>query len=103
MARLHDRSVGLESSSRSFKRRIAVARDGTQSGVMAHATPTLLHREPVGLRHRAGAKLHELHEAAERGDDLGGIAVVVATVALFVLSIAAVLTAVALTLYFTMG
>jgi hypothetical protein len=103
MAQLHDRSVGLESSSQSFERPMADGLEHAHSGGVAHAPPTLLHREPLGLRHRAAAKLHQLHEAAERGDDLGAMAVVVATVAVFVLSIAAILTAIALSLYFTMG
>lgn len=74
---------------------------GTQSGWMAHAT--VLQREPLRLLHHAAAKLHQLREAAERGDDLGAIAVVLATVAVFVFSIVGILTAVTLSLYFTTG
>ena len=68
---------------------------------MAHATA--LEREPVRLLHRAGAKLHELRDAAERGDDVGAIALIVAVVAVIVFSIVAILTAVTLSLYFTSG
>jgi hypothetical protein len=70
-------------------------------GNVAHATA--LERGPVSLRRRAAARLHGLHEVAERGDDLDAIAVVVAVVALFVFSIVAMLTAVTLSLYFTTG
>jgi len=68
---------------------------------VAHATA--LQREPVRLLHRAGAKLHELREAAERGDDVGAIALIVVVVAIFVFSIVGILTAVTLSLYFTSG
>jgi hypothetical protein len=68
---------------------------------MAHASA--LHRERVDLLHRAGAALHGLREVAERGDDLDAMGVLVAVVAVFVLSIVGILTAITLTLYFTTG
>jgi hypothetical protein len=101
MARPHDPGVDPKSSSPSFERPMSAWPDGTQSGGMAHATA--LQREPVRLLHRAAGKLHELRETAERGDDVGAIAVLVATVAVFVFSIVGILTAVTLTLYFTTG
>lgn len=70
-------------------------------GSVAHATA--LERRPVRIRRRAAARLHGLHEAAERGDDLDAIAVVIAAVAVFVFSIVGILTAIALSLYFTTG
>ena len=70
-------------------------------GGVAHATA--LERGPVSLRRRAAARLHGLQEVAERGDDLGAVAVVVVAVAVFVFSIVGILTAVTLSLYFTTG
>jgi hypothetical protein len=101
MVRPHDPGVDPKSSSPSFERPMAAPPHGTQSGGMAHATA--LQRQPVRLLHKAAARLHELREAAERGDDLGAIAVALATVAVFVFSIVGILTAVTLSLYFTTG
>ena len=101
MARPHDRGVGLGSSPVSFERRMPVGPYGAQSGRMAHATA--VRRPSLQLRRRAAARLHGLHEAAERGDDVDAIAVIVVTVAVFVFSIVGILTAITLSLYFTTG
>jgi hypothetical protein len=68
---------------------------------MAHATA--VRGTSDQLRRRAAGKLHRLHDAAERGDDLDAMAAVVAVVAVFVFSIVGILTAIALSLYFTTG
>jgi hypothetical protein len=68
---------------------------------MAHAAA--LRGASVELRRRAATKLRGLHEAAERGDDVDAIAVVVAAVVVFVFAIVGVLTAITLSLYFTAG
>jgi hypothetical protein len=101
MARSHDRSVGPQSSFRSFERGMAGAAQVAHSGGVAHATA--VPGTSIRLRRRAAARLHELHETAERGDDIDAMAVVVTTVALFVFSIVGVVTALALALYFTGG
>jgi hypothetical protein len=101
MARPHDPGVDPRSSSPSFERPMARSPQGAQSGRVAHAAA--IQREPVRLLHRAGARLHALREAAERGDDVGAIALIVAVVAVFVFSIVGILTAVTLSLYFTSG
>jgi hypothetical protein len=80
---------------------MAVGLRVAQSGRMAHATAV---RQPSAqLRQRAAAKLHGLQETAQRGDDVDAIGVIVLTVAIFVFSIVGVLSAITLSLYFTVG
>ena len=101
MARSQDRGVGPESSFSSFERGIAARLQGAHIATMGHATA--LRRGPVGLRERTAERLHELHAAAERGDDIDAIGVLVATVTAFVFSIVGIVTAITLTLYLTVG
>lgn len=66
---------------------------------MAHATAV---RQPSArLRRHAAATLHGFQETAQRGDDVDAIAVIVLTVTIFVFSIVVILTAITLSLYFT--
>jgi hypothetical protein len=101
MARLHDRAVGLESSSPSCERPIAAGQVVAHSDGMAHATA--VRGVPVRLRRGWATKLHRLHDTAERGDDLDAIAVVVLAVFVFVFVFVGILTAIALSLYLTTG
>lgn len=55
---------------------------------------------PLGWRVAVANRLRELHETANRGEDADAIAIIVAVVAMFVLTIVAVVVSADLVIYY---
>jgi hypothetical protein len=81
---------------------MAVGPRRLDSGSVADATAPAA-RTSLKLRGRTARWLRSVREAAERGDDLGAMLVVLGAVAVFVFSIVGFVTAIGLFLYFTIG